>query len=92
MDFDLSPKVIAVILIILGIAVVFMLMGDSLQQLLSPGIQEVVPVQITQGNTCIAKASDGIPRSIDNCPYQEGENIIITYKQGHPSIENHRQV
>jgi hypothetical protein len=42
MDFDLSPKMLAVLFIIAGIVIVFILMGGSLQQLFSPSIQENV--------------------------------------------------
>lgn len=77
--------------IIAGIIVVFMLMGGSLTQLFSASIEEVVSIQIKQDNTCIVEASDGVPRSIDNCPYQLGDNITINYKQGIPAIESHRQ-
>ena len=91
MDFDLSPKMIAVLFIILGIVVVFLLMGGSLQQLLSSSIQENVPVKIKQNNICIVEASDGIPRSIENCPFNVGDNVTITYKQGLPAIEGFQQ-
>jgi len=66
-------------------------MGGSLTQLFSASIEEVVSIQIKQDNTCIVEASDGVPRSIDNCPYQVGDNITINYKQGIPAIESHRQ-
>ena len=91
MDFDLSPKILAVLFVIAGIVVVFMLMGGSLTQLFSGSIEEVVSVQIKQGNTCVVEASDGVPRSIDNCPYELGDNLTISYKQGIPSIESHKQ-
>lgn len=90
MDFEFSPKWLAVLFVIGGIVVVFMLMGGSLTQLFSESIQESVLVQIKEGNTCIVEASDGIPRSINNCPYQKGENITISYKQGLPSLESHK--
>jgi hypothetical protein len=91
MDIEFTPKMLAVFFIIAGIIVVFMLVGGSLTQLFSVSIQEVVSIQIKQDNTCIVEASDGVPRSIDNCPYQLGDNITINYKQGIPSIESHRQ-
>jgi hypothetical protein len=91
MDFELSPKMLAILFIIAGIVVVFMLMGGSLTQLLSASIQETVRVQIKQGDTCVVEASDNVPRSIDNCPYQLGDNVTINYKQGIPAIESHRQ-
>ena len=91
MDFEFTPKWLAVLFIVAGVVVVFMLMGGSLTQLFSSSLQETVQVQIKQGNTCVVEASDGVPRSIDNCPYQLGDNVTINYKQGIPSIENHRQ-
>jgi regulatory protein YycI of two-component signal transduction system YycFG len=91
MDFDLSPKMIAVLFIILGVVVVFLLMGGSLQQLLSSSIQENVPVKIKQNNICIVEVSDRIPRSIENCPFNVGDNVTITYKQGLPAIEGFQQ-
>ncbi|VFJ13504.1 hypothetical protein [Candidatus Nitrosocosmicus franklandus] len=90
MDFEFSPKWLAVLFVIAGVVVVFMLMGGSLTQLFSSSTQESVLVQIKQGNTCVIEASDGIPRTIDNCPYQLGDNITISYKQGLPSLEGHQ--
>jgi hypothetical protein len=91
MDFEFSPKWLAVLFVIGGVVVVFMLMGGSLTQLLSASIEEIVQVKIKQGNTCVVEASDGVPRTIDNCPYQLGDNVTIYYKQGIPAIESHRQ-
>ena len=91
MDFDLSPKILAVFFVIAGIVVVFMLMGGSLTQLFSGSIEEAVSVQIKQGNTCVVEASDGVPRSIDNCPYELADNLTISYKQRIPGIESHKQ-
>ena len=90
MDFELSPKWMAVLFIIGGVVVVFMLMGGSLTQLFSSSIQESVKVEIKEGNNCVIEASDGIPRTINNCPYQQGDTITISYKQGLPSVESHQ--
>lgn len=90
MNFEFSPKILAVLFIVAGVIVVFMLMGGSLTQLFSSSMQETVSIQIKQGDTCVVEASDGVPRLINNCPYQQGENITITYKQGFPSIESHQ--
>lgn len=89
MDFEFSPKWLAVLFVIAGVVIVFMLMGGSLTQLFSSSIQESVLVQIKQGNTCVVEASDGIPRTINNCPYQKGDNITISYKKGLPTLEGH---
>lgn len=40
MDFEFTPKWLAVLFIIAGVVVVFMLMGGSLTQLFSSSIQE----------------------------------------------------
>jgi hypothetical protein len=90
MDLELSPKMLAVLFIIAGVVLVFILMGGSLQQLFSPSIQENVVVTIKQNGTCIVEASDGIPRSIENCPYSQGQNLTIYYKQWMPSIERYQ--
>ena len=89
MDFEFSPKWLALLFVVGGIVVVFMLMGGSLTQLFSSGIQESVLVQLKERNTCVVEASDGIPRTINNCPYQKGDNITISYKQGLPNLEGH---
>ncbi|HET6588944.1 MAG TPA: hypothetical protein VFG45_02145 [Candidatus Nitrosocosmicus sp.] len=34
-------------------------------------------------DTCVVEASDGIPCSIGNCPYQIEDNITVSYKQGY---------
>jgi len=91
MDFEFSPKMLAILFIIAGVVVVFMLMGGSLTQLFSSSIQETVPIQIKQGDTCVVEASDGVPRTINDCPYEQGDNITINYKQGMPSLESHQQ-
>ena len=90
MDFEFSPKWLALLFVIGGIVVVFMLMGGSLTQLFSSGIQESSLIQLKEGSTCVVEASDGIPRTINNCPYQKGDNITISYKQGLPTLESHR--
>lgn len=81
---------LAILFIIAGVVVVFILMGGSLTQLFSSSLQENVTVQIKQNDTCIVEASDGIPRSIENCPYSQRENITIKYKQGLPTIESYQ--
>jgi hypothetical protein len=86
----MSPKILAIIFIGGGILLVFALSGFQVTQLFSPGITEEVVVSVKQGGSCVVEASDRIPREISNCPYEEGESIIITYKAQQPSIESHR--
>jgi hypothetical protein len=47
-------------------------------------------IEIKQTNECVVRASDDIPRKISNCPYDQGQEISITYKSGQPNIESHR--
>lgn len=35
------------------------------------------------------EASDEVPRTIANCPYNINDTIVITYKPQQPSVENH---
>jgi hypothetical protein len=81
---------LAIIFIGGGILLVFGLSGFQVIQLFSPGTTEEVAVSTKQGGSCIVEASDRIPREISNCPYEEDERIIITYKTQQPSIESHR--
>ena len=87
-----SPAKLAIIFIVGGVVLVFALMGSSLGNIFAPGTTEQVVVSIKQGNSCIVEASDGIPRQISNCPYEQGETISITYKQGQPAIQSHSPV
>jgi hypothetical protein len=88
MDFDLSPKMLAILFIIAGVVLVFILLGGSLQQLFSSSIQEIVVVKIKQNGTCIIEASDGIPRSIENCPYSQGQNLTIITSKDCPVLKD----
>jgi hypothetical protein len=72
-----------------GIGLVFLLLGPSIVILFSGGITEQVVIKIKEGDDCIVEASDGIPRQITNCPYNEGDMISIVYKQQQPAIQSH---
>lgn len=88
----LSPKLLAIVFIGGGILLVFALSGFQITQLFSPGITGEVVVSSKQGGSCIVERTDRIPREISNCPYEEEESIIVTYKAQQPSIESHRTV
>ena len=85
----MSPAKLAIIFIAGGIGLVFLLLGSSIVSLFSGGITEQVVIKIKEGNACIVEASDGIPREITNCPYDEGDTINIVYKQRQPSVQSH---
>jgi hypothetical protein len=88
----LSPKILAIVFIGGGILLIFALSGFQVTQLFSPGVTEEVVVSLKQGGSCVVEATDGIPREIPNCPYEEGESVIIIYKPQQPSVESHRTV
>jgi hypothetical protein len=39
--------------------------------------------------TCIVEASDQEPRTISTCPYNTGDKLIITFKQGTVPIQKY---
>jgi len=87
---DLSLKTLAVIIIAAGVLIVFAISGFQARNLFAPSITEDVQVSIkNQDGTCIVEGSDRIPRTIPNCPYNQGDTVSITYKPEQPSIERH---
>jgi hypothetical protein len=45
--------------------------------------QAKVVIKDNNTNTCVVESSiDHEPRNIQNCPYNKGDTLIITYKQG----------
>ena len=85
----MSPAHLAFIFIAGGIGLVFLLLGSSIVSLFSGGITEQVAIKIKEGDACIVEASDGIPREITNCPYNEGDTINIVFKEQQPAIQSH---
>lgn len=89
---DLSPKKLAIIIVAVGVVLVFALMGFSAKNLFAASVTEETQVKIKQGSTCVIEGSDRVPREIQNCPYNEGDTVSITYKPQQPSIERHQLV
>lgn len=87
-----SPAKMAIIFIIAGIAIVFAILGTSATSIFVSSTTEDGVVEIKQADECVIQSSDGIPRKISNCPYEQGQTISITYKPGQPNIESHRFV
>jgi len=92
LSFRDSPAKMAIIFIIAGIAIVFAILGTSATSIFVSSRTEEGVVEIKQGDECVVQASDGIPRRVSNCPYEQGQRISITYKPGQPNIESHRPV
>jgi hypothetical protein len=89
---DISPKKLAIILIVAGVIVVFAISGFQARNIFAPSVTEEVVVDIKQGDTCIVEGSDRVPRDIENCPYNEGDSVMITFKPQLPAIEKHEPV
>ena len=86
----MSPIIMVVIAIAGGVLIVFIISGFQIFTVLAPAISEEAHVILKQNGVCIVEASDDVPRQIDNCPYEQGEQITISYKREQPSIESHR--
>jgi hypothetical protein len=88
LDFEFSPKLVISLSVILAVAVFFILMGESLQQILGPTVRENVLVQSKQKDFCVAETSDTVSRYIHGCPYRQGDNIFTSYTKGSSAINN----
>lgn len=86
---DLSLKKLAIILIAAGVIIVFVFSGFQARNVFAPSVTEEVQVSIKQGDKCIVEGSDRVPREIQNCQYNEGDTVLLTYKPQQPSIERH---
>ena len=90
MSFEsISPKILALIFGIAGVAIVFAIMGSSASNLFSGSITDEAVVKIKQGPNCIVEGADEIPRTITDCPYNVNDTILITYKAQQPAVEKH---
>jgi hypothetical protein len=89
----LSLGKIAIILIAAGVAIVFVLSGFQVRDVLfAPNITEETQVIIKEQGTCTVQAEDDVPRTIGDCPYDVGDTISITYKREQPSISEHQLI
>jgi hypothetical protein len=67
----------AIIFIIAGVVIVFAIFGTSTRSIFGSSTTEEGTVEIKQADECIVQASDGIPREISNCPYDQVQTISI---------------
>jgi hypothetical protein len=89
----LSLGKIAILLIVAGVALVFLISGFQAKNVIfAPSITEETAVIIKEQGTCTVQANDDVPRTIDNCPYDVGYTISITYKREQPPILEHRLI
>ena len=89
----LSLGKMAIILIAAGVAIVFVISGFQVRDVLfAPNITEETRVIIKEQGTCAVQAKDDVPRTIENCPYDIGDTISITYKREQPPILEHQLI
>jgi hypothetical protein len=89
----LSLGKLAIILIAAGVLIVFAISGFQARDVLfAPNITEETQVIIKEGETCTVQAEDDVPRTINDCTYDVGDIISITYKREQPSILEHHLV
>lgn len=90
----LSLGKLAIILIIAGVVIVFLISGFQVRDVLfAPNVTEETEVIIKdEEGTCIVQAEDDVPRTINNCTYDVGDIVSITYKREQPAILDHRLV
>ena len=89
----LSLGKIAILLIVAGVALVFLISGFQAKNVIfAPSITEETAVIIKEQGTCTVQANDDVPRTIDNCAYDVGDTISITYKREQPPILEHRLI
>ena len=86
---DLSLKKLAIILIAAGVAIVFVISGFQARNAFAPSVTEEAQVTIKQGDICAVEGSDRVPREIQDCQYNEGDIVLITFKPQQPNIERH---
>ena len=84
---DISFSKLAIIFIIAGVVLVLAIMGSSATNLFSNSVTEEAQVKIKQKGNCVVEVSDEIPRTIENCPYNVNDILVITYKPQRPDIE-----
>lgn len=90
----LSLGKLAIILIIAGVVIVFLISGFQVRDVLfAPNVTEETEVIIKdEEGTCTVQAEDDVPRTINNCTYDVGDIVSITYKREQPAILDHRLV
>jgi hypothetical protein len=52
-------------------------------------VTEETAITIKQGSVCSIETSDQQPRQLDNCPYNIGDHVIVTYNKNNAGIESH---
>ena len=71
--------------------VIQMVQGFPLVQLFTrQTMTEEVAVSIRNGDACVVEPADGRPKEIQQCAYDEGDMLVVTYYEGNTKLESHR--
>jgi hypothetical protein len=90
----LSLGKLAIILIVAGVLIVFAISGFQARDIFfAPNVTEETEVIIKDDQgTCTVQAEDDVPRTINDCAYNVGDTISITYKRERPPILDHHLI
>jgi hypothetical protein len=68
-----------------------MIQGFPLFQLFTrQTVTEEVEVSLKNGDVCVIEPQDRQPKDIQDCTYNEGDTLIVTYYEGNTKLESHR--
>ena len=78
MSFEgISFGKLELIFIVAGVVLVLAIMGSSATNLFRQSVTEDATVKIKQEGNCVVEASDEIPRTIENCPYNVNDTLEL---------------
>lgn len=74
-----------------ALMVIQMVQGFPLAQLFTRQVvTEEVPVSIKNGDVCVVEPADRQPKEIQQCTYDEGDLLVVTYYGNNTKLESHR--
>lgn len=92
-DKYISGKKLAILFgLVFFAAFIFLqvIFGFPLRDLFKPEVIEEVPVLLKDDSgTCVVETKDH-SRTIPNCPYTVGQQLIVTYRQDAASLSSHK--
>jgi hypothetical protein len=71
--------------------VIQMIQGFPLAQLFTrQTVTEEAQVLLKNGDVCVVEPSDRQPKEIQDCTYNKGDTLIVTYYEDNTKLESHR--
>lgn len=84
--------ILAALIMVGGFFAVQAMFGFPIKDLIRKEVTDeaIIVIKNNDTNTCIVESSiDHEPRTIQNCPYNKGDTLLITYKRGTVPIEKY---